>query len=122
MISYTVYKFIHFTGVVGLFLALGSIAAQRLASNESLHPSYRVFAISHGLSLFLLLLGGFGMLARLGIHWPWPGWLTVKLVLWVFFGAAIAVLKRKPEWSRQLWIALLVSGILAVYLGSFKPF
>lgn len=121
MISYTVYKFIHFAGVIGLFLALGSLAALRIAGSGKPHATWRVFVISHGVSLFLILLGGFGMLARLGIHWPWPSWLTAKLVLWLFFGGSLALLKRKPEWSLPLWLILLVTGVAAVYLGTFKP-
>lgn len=40
----------------------------------------RRIASGHGAGLFLVLLGGSGMMARVGIGGlPWPGWVPVKL-------------------------------------------
>jgi len=122
MIDINVYKFIHFIGIVGLLMSLGSIAAHRMQHDTGRHPNYRIFAITHGMSMFFLLLGGFGMLARLSIHFPWPGWIMVKFGVWIVFGGLIALLKRNSGRSKSLWALTIALGILATYMGIFKPF
>jgi hypothetical protein len=70
------------------------------------------------------LLGGFGMLARLGIMHGlnFPGWLWVKLVIWGMLGAAVIIPRRRPTLSRALLFALPILGGLAAYMAIYKPF
>ena len=80
MIDYTVYKFIHFLGIIMIFVSLGGVMVHVFNGGAKADNIWRKPAgITHGIGLFLVLLGGFGMMARLGIQWPWPGWLFVKL-------------------------------------------
>jgi hypothetical protein len=46
--------------------------------------------ITHGLGLLLVLVAGFGMLAKLGIHGV-PTWAALKLIIWVALGAFAAL-------------------------------
>jgi hypothetical protein len=86
------------------------------------HAWRKPVAITHGIGLFLVLLGGFGMLARLGIHWPWPGWVLVKVVIWIILGALGAVAARKTTLAQPLWWMTIVLGGLAAYVAGNKPF
>lgn len=124
MISYATYKVVHLLGVIALFLALGGLTFHAASGGTRSGSARRLVAITHGVALFLVLLGGFGLLARLGISQgsSWPGWIWVKLGIWVLLGAALALPYRKPELARPLWALLPVLGGLAAYMAIFKPF
>lgn len=107
-----VYKVLHLAGLIGLFLSLGALAA----SKGSVKPA----AIGMGVSLLVLLVAGFGMIARLG--YGFPGWILAKLVIWVLLGLSLSVFKRSLL-PRPAAVALvLVLGIAAAYLGVMKSF
>ena len=82
----------------------------------------KFIAIGHGLGLFMLLLGGFGMLARLGIVREMPTWVIIKIVIWLVIGAILAPMKRKPQWSGWLWAVVLILVSAAAWTALFKPF
>jgi len=108
--DYTVYKLIHFAGLFTLLFALGS-----------LFTKYNKGAVmGHGIALLLVLLGGFGMQAKLGVGFP--GWMIAKLVIWFVFGAAIVLAKRGVISGKAAWFAMIGLAIVAAYLGIFKPF
>ena len=70
-----------------------------------------------------MLLGGFGMLARLGIvQGTFPAWLWVKLVIWGMLAAALVIPRRRPTLARPLLLSLPVLGGLAAYMAIYKPF
>ena len=71
--SYQIYKIIHVVGLAMIMLGLGGLMFHALGG-EKKHDGRRGMMMTHGGGLFLVILGGFGMLARKGIHWPWPGW------------------------------------------------
>lgn len=121
MMSYAVYKSIHLLGLLMTFMSLGALLFHSMLNQGKAHSFRKPVVISHGVGLFLMLLGGFGMLARLGIHSPWPHWVTAKVVIWVILGGIIAVFYRKPQLSKFLWLAVLVLGFLAAYLATWKP-
>jgi hypothetical protein len=62
------------------------------------------------------------MAARLGMMSGLPGWVHAKIGLWVVLGALPIVAKRMPQHSGKLWWAIPFFGILAAYLGVYKPF
>lgn len=116
------YKFLHLVGVLLVFLSLGGILQHvRSGGTKSDNPSRRCHAVAHGLGLFLILLGGFGMLAKLKLFWPLPIWVVLKAVIWLFLGACLALIYRKPADNKALWWAVLIAGIAAAYLGLMKP-
>ena len=110
--TYSFYKFVHLAGMMGLFLAFGSM----LAGN-----AHRTFtSILHGISLVAMVVAGFGMLAKMGIlkGMP-PSWVLVKLLIWLLFGALMAVIRRRPAFSGILFWVILALGGVAGYLGIF---
>jgi hypothetical protein len=121
--SYQFYKIMHLTGIAMTLLSLGGLMLHAIAGgSKAAMPWRRPVMITHGLGLLLALVGAFGLLARLGIHWPWPGWVIVKLGIWLVLGGAVAVVFRKPEFNRVLWALVIALFAFAAYLANFKPF
>ena len=124
MISYQAYKVIH---LIGAFLALAALAGLALAAangaTRQSNPARRLIAISHGLGLLVVLVAGFGLLARLGlVQGSFPGWVWAKLVVWLLIGGLAAIPYRRPHLARAVFVALPVLGGLAAWLAIFKPF
>jgi hypothetical protein len=117
-----VYRTLHFLGLVMVLMALGGLILHYILGGTRHHAWRKPLAITHGVGLLLMLLGGFGMLARLGIHWPWPGWIIGKIVIWLIFGALGAVVARNMALAQPLWWVTILLGGLAAYLAGSKPF
>ncbi len=118
------YNVAHIVGIILIMSALGGAAIGAMSPGTEVTPSTRrLLAILHGLGAFLLLLGGFGMLARLGFlrGASFPGWLWVKLVVWTLLAVAIILPRRKPALARPLLLALPLLGGLAAFMAIYKP-
>ena len=109
-----IYKIIHLAGVMGLFSALGTALA------ASCNASKKFAGIMHGISLLLIFVSGFGLIHKLG--YGFAGWVIAKIVLFVFLGASLALVKRKVLSPSILYIIILIVGITTAYLGVMKPF
>jgi uncharacterized membrane protein len=124
MLKFDTYELIHLTGIFFVLVAVGSVALH--AANGGLKvtsTTRRLVAITHGIGMFVILLGGFGLLARLGIQQGggFPGWVWVKLGIWVLLGALIAVPYRWPAAARAIWLLVPVLGVIAGFFAIFKP-
>jgi NADH:ubiquinone oxidoreductase subunit 6 (subunit J) len=124
MISFALYRLIHFIGIVIVFLALGGTLMHVLNGGTRETSRWRKpAAIGHGIALFVILLGGFGMMARMGVaHGMFPGWIWAKLAIWILLGAAIALPYRVPRSAKALALAVPLLGALAAYFAIYKPF
>src|SRR5919106_2928913 len=123
MLSLLFYKNLHLIGVFMLFVALGGLMLHQINAATRENIWRKPVAITHGLGLLLVLVGGFGMLARLEIFsWPWPGWVIAKIVIWIIFGALIAVVGRASSLAKPLWWITIILGAVAAYLALNKPF
>ena len=122
MFSLLFYKNMHLLGVFMLLVALGGLMLHQINAATRENIWRKPVAITHGVGLLLALVGGFGMLARLGIQWPWPGWVITKIVIWIIFGAVIGVLGRVPSLAKPLWWITIILGAVAAYLALNKPF
>ena len=121
--AYLLYKTIHVFGIVLTFLAFGALLLNAFGGRgKEGNPARKTTAITHGVGLFLILLGGFGMQAKTMGVGHWPAWLIVKLVIWVVLGGIIAVIYRKPAAAKWLWYVLPLLAAAAAYLALFKPF
>lgn len=123
MIPYTTYKLIHLFGLLLAFSALGGMAVHAASGGTSRASGVRgVVLTMHGLGVFLLLLGGFGMLARLGIvQGGLPGWILVKLGVWTVVAVLAALPYRKPALAKWTLVALPFLGAFAAYMALYKP-
>ena len=114
MVPYEIYKLLHFAGIFSIFVAFGmaSIIQGRSKAVSSLH----------GTGLLLSLVGGFGMLARLEISWPFPAWVLIKVVVWVILGGAVVLFKRQVLPARWGLALVLLLGVVSAYAAIYKPF
>jgi hypothetical protein len=109
--DYTTYKIIHVIGVAALALGLGGMMAG--GANR------KAFAILQGVGLLVMLVSGFGLLAKL--HLGFPHFAMVKVVLWVVIGALPVLLRRLkvPVFGGMVIFLALVS--IMAWLGVIKP-
>lgn len=119
--DYQIYKIIHLVGIAFTVGGLGALAGHALMGGTKGHGIRKLAVIGHGVGLLLALLGGFGMLARLSIHWPWPHWVLAKVGVWVLFGALSVVAGRKGGAKAAFLLLPLLMG-LAAWLAIYKPF
>ena len=117
MISYETYKILHLIGLVLLFLGVGA-AVQRCAAGTPDAPGKGLSAAAHGVGLLILLVAGFGLLARLKIGWPM--WVYGKLVIWLLLGASL-FLAKKIKNAAALVILFAALGGAAAWLAITKP-
>jgi hypothetical protein len=120
--SYQAYKVIHILGVLFVFAALGALM---LASREGVERGggRKLAGITHGIALLLVLVAGFGTLARLGLGSPanWPLWVWIKLAIWLVLGGIIVLIRRAPQLGTLLWWLLPLLGGIAAWAAIFKP-
>lgn len=124
MFSHQFYNVIHIVGLVLLMAALGGIALTSVeGGGRGSRSSLRFATGFHALGIFLILLGGFGMLARLGMvsETNWPGWVWIKVAIWGVLGIAAFLPYRFPRTAKPLLILLPVLGGLAAYMAIYKP-
>ncbi len=120
--SFEFYKVLHLAGVFLVLMGFGALILNAVAGGGKQAPWRKASIISHGVGLLLALVGGFGLLARMGIVKEWPAWVTVKVVIWVALGALVAVVGRMPGAARAMWFVVLALAIAAAWLGGVKPF
>lgn len=125
MIPFEVYKVLH---LVGAFMVVGGLTARSLmgwvggapAEAGARNPARRLAAITHGAGLLIVLICGFGMLARAGWS-PAQPWVMAKVVIWILLGGMIAVAGRMPRKAPLVWGMTFMLAGLAAYLAIFKP-
>jgi hypothetical protein len=109
--DYTVYKLIHLIGIAAVALGTGGMLAS--GSNR------KTFAIWQGVGLLVMLVSGFGLLAKL--HLGFPHFAIVKTILWVLLAVMPVILRKlKAPLSAAIVVSLTLVGILA-WLGVAKP-
>lgn len=118
MLDYNAYKIVHFIGLVLLFQGLGAIMLSR--GQDGRAP--RSATVLHGLGLLIMLIGGFGMLARLQIvEFPWPLWVFGKFGVWLLLGALPVLAKRGVvKGVAGVLLAAALAG-LSAGLALYKP-
>lgn len=121
MLSHATYKVIHLLGIFLLFSGMGGLWAVAASSSESFRASIRRLAIAaHGAAMLLILVAGFGMMARLQISHSWPLWIWIKMVIWVLLAGYPVLLKRQQKPSGILFFLAPVLGTIAAYAALFR--
>ena len=123
--SYEVYKLIHFAGIILLFTALGGAALHVMnGGTKGNNGSRKILAISHGVALGLIFLGGMGLMKwkEISHTGPYPVWLYPKLIIWLVLGGITALIWRKPALGNLYWLLIPLLGAVAAFFATVKPF
>ena len=119
---YEVYKFLHLAGVFMVVMSSGALAMHVANGGTKDHAFHKPAMMFHGVGLFIVLVAGFGLLARLGIpHFPWPAFVFMKVFIWLLFGAMGAIIYRKPKLAPKLWWLVWVLAATAAWVAIYKP-
>ena len=97
-----------------IFMGYGALLARSLVKSDS-KPVRKLGSITSGIGLLLVLIAGFGMIAKLGYSYTAP-WLIVKLLIWLSLGGIIVLINRKPALAKTLWWFILGLGALATIM------
>lgn len=106
------YKITHIIGFMMVFAALGGAI---IAGKNSDSSSKKVLGIIHGLGLLLVLVAGFGMLAKIRLNFDTR--FIVKLVIFFILGGLLTLVYRFPKLGNASWAIIIGLGGVAAYLG-----
>ena len=106
------YHFLHLVGVLLLFVGFGGIAGGDNASR-------RKAMMYHGLGLVVLLVSGFGSLAKTPFPYTAP-WVLIMYATWLALGALPILAKRGVLPAKWVVKIALLLGFIAAYCGYFK--
>lgn len=120
---YEFYKLLHLFSLVLMFTSLGGLLLHAMnGGTKATNPSHKLAAAGHGSGLLLLLVSGFGMLARGGISFGANPWIHIKLLIWFVMGALIMVPARAPGLAKPTWVLAPILGGVAAWAAIFRPF
>ena len=94
--SYNFYSILHFSSITALSLILGALWGLYFYKDYNKKIRSLLLAL-HGVVMFLIFLAGFGLIAKIKMAWPWPFWIYVKLIIWLFLGALPFILKKSGQ-------------------------
>jgi len=136
--SYATYKILHLLGLMLVFLSLGGLTVQammapalptgeggegegegRKEQAPAKPPAKALLFALHGVGMLLLLIAGFGILAKLKLGFP--AWVHPKLLIWLILGAAPVIAKKAPPARIAMFFVVTALGLAAAYLGVMKP-
>lgn len=121
MFSYQFYLYLHLLGIGALFFVLGGLFLHAVnGGTKETNVMRKPAAAMHGIALFLILLSGFGMLARIGSSTS-ELWVLLKVLIWVSMGAVIVIPLRKQQLARPLWYVMPLVLLLAGWVVTEKP-
>jgi len=123
--TYFTYKLIHYLGIFLLIAVLGVALGRRsVLKEDEPDPLRKRWWILHGFALFVILLGGFGLMARIGIDHGelFPGWLWAKFGVWAVLGGVLLLARRLQARALLLLTLVPLLAVLAGWLAFRKPF
>ncbi len=124
MFSRSFYLIVHVLGIAFMFIAIGGVAVHAANGGTKAESATRkLVSMAHGIGALLVLVGGFGMLARLGMMHDagFPAWLWVKIAIWAVLSAVVLIPYRKPALARPFFIVLPLLAGFAAYMAVYKP-
>lgn len=117
--SYEFYKVLHVVGIILVFMTLGASVLHAANGGTREHnPSRKLVAALNGTGLLLIIVAGFGMLARkYSMSAGLPPWLHPKLLVWLLIAASPTLLARKPGSAKAMFFVLPLLGAVAAWFG-----
>lgn len=119
--SYEFYKVLHLVGIFMVLTSVSSLTLHVIGGGTKINTPFRkALMITHGIGILITLVAGFGLLARLGMM-NLPGWVIVKLVIWLYFAVATLFLYRTTKYAKGFWFKIIALAALAAYFAVYKP-
>lgn len=118
--SYGALRIIHITGIVMTFMGLTGILALKMAGGAPL-PKRLIFHVSHGVGLLTIIVTGFMLAAKIGLHGA-PPWLMGKFVIWLLAAGSMALANRFYRFAGPIVLFFIVLIATAAWLAVYKPF
>lgn len=106
------YHLLHVVGVLFLFVGIGGIASNDAGSRKKA-------MMYHGIGLLILLIAGFGLIAKLNLSYTAP-WVLVKAGIWLTLGILPVLVKRGVLPPKALIYLAIVLGGAAAWSGYLK--
>ncbi len=117
------YKIMHLVGIMLVFMSLGGLCLHAMnAGTKESNKVRKIVASTHGFGLVLILVAGFGLLAKHQLSLMSSAWVWPKLLIWLILGGITVLIYRKPTSAKILWGLLPLLGLVAAYLAIAKPF
>jgi hypothetical protein len=118
-----VYQIMHFVGITMVLISFGGILLHQMNNKGQPFAHKRLIMVTHGVGMLLILVAGFGLLAKkLGlVGQGWPMWIWIKLGIWLVFGIGVAYVLRSPYLAKLNWFLLIALVGFAAYIANFKP-
>lgn len=117
------YHWLHFVGILLLFSSLGAQALYVAQGGTKAAWAYRrPMAILHGIGMALVLIAGFGLMARYKFTFGDQPWIILKLVIWLILGLFQTIIWKFGRKNLNMFYLLVVLGSLAVYSVVFRIF
>lgn len=119
--SLKIYILLHLVGVIFLFLSIGALVVRAMEGGpRGISDTARgLSGMTHGIALLVILVSGFGMLAKYPLNFE--PWVWGKLLIWLVLGSAVAFVRKMPRKAKLWWWLLPILGVLAAYLCVYKP-
>ena len=118
------YKILHIVGIIAVFGSLFAVLALSNSESGLSKKSKSLYFALHGIGLLIVLIAGFGMLARMQMMTmsEWPLWVWIKLGIWLLLGAAIVIAKKRAHLEGALILFFISIAMTAATLAIIKPF
>jgi hypothetical protein len=113
---YEIYNFIHILGLILVVYSFGIAFLRSTGQDKRKWPM-----MINGIGLALILLGGFGMAARLGYTTGFPTWVLFKIGFWVVLGFIPVILRKFSAPAYVSALAQIGLVLVAAGFGIFKP-
>lgn len=92
--SYETYKIIHLLGIFSLIVGMTGLLVSKSLKVDAINSLRKFSAILHGVGLVVVLVGGMGLMARLG--GGFQPWIIAKIVIWTLLSISTLTLRFLP--------------------------